>query len=424
MERARAEALVSLCEREGVHALICRLPQHVLMLTGYLPVLGNDFCIVTLRDGTPTIYLVAAQSEERLIPKDVAAEISYYSEETLEKLEDTLAAVREPLRQMFGKAHLEGGVKLGYEGVKAPFAPAYTQVSAPGTDTFELYKSLLPSASWHDATPLLHELAAVKMPSDLDVIRKCIAVAREGFDAARGAIHVGATEAEVEAATMATMLRAGYAQPGIRRVFPHVHVMSGVRSEEAYKPFNLTSGRSLELGDPVLVQMEVGLDGYWCELTRTFFVEEAADIWQRAYAASRQAQDAALAVIREGISGSEADAAARQVMEREGFGKDFRTGLGHGFGFQAINHSALPVLHPVSTTTLRAGMVHNLEPAAYIEGVGGFRMNDDVLVTGTGNELLSQSISRELEYLIVRGQSHQDRHVDQASQPSAAGSAR
>jgi len=89
-------------------------------------------------------------------------------------------------------------------------------------------------------------------------------------------------------------------------------------------------------------------------------------------------------------------------MQDAGYGTAFKHGLGHGFGFQAINHAAAPILHPASASTLRAGMVHNMEPAVYLDGVGGIRLNDNVLVRAGGNELLSRDIPRELEWLVVR----------------------
>ena len=115
------------------------------------------------------------------------------------------------------------------------------------------------------------------------------------------------------------------------------------------------------------------------------------------------AQDAALQVIRDGASGRDADGAARSVMAKAGFGPAFKHGLGHGFGFQAINHAAAPVLHPASKAVLRSGMVHNMEPAVYLDGKGGLRLNDNVLVRDDGNEVLSKELPRDLDWLVVNG---------------------
>jgi Xaa-Pro aminopeptidase len=86
-----------------------------------------------------------------------------------------------------------------------------------------------------------------------------------------------------------------------------------------------------------------------------------------------------------------------------GFGRAFKHGLGHGFGFQAINHAAAPVLHPASQAVLQSGMVHNMEPAVYLDGKGGIRLNDNVVVRHDGNEVLSKELPRDLDWLVVNG---------------------
>jgi Xaa-Pro aminopeptidase len=90
-------------------------------------------------------------------------------------------------------------------------------------------------------------------------------------------------------------------------------------------------------------------------------------------------------------------------MQEAGFGSAFKHGLGHGFGFQAINHAAAPILHPASDAVLRSGMVHNMEPAVYLDGKGGIRLNDNVLVREGGNEVLSSALPRDLDWLVVKG---------------------
>jgi Xaa-Pro dipeptidase len=250
---------------------------------------------------------------------------------------------------------------------------------------------------------MLNEFASIKMEEELGYIRRCEAVGLQGFNAAREAIRVGATEADVAAATYSALLRSGYAAPGAHHVTPHVHVMSGPRAALAYRAFNLTSNRAIEKGDTVTVQMEVGINGYWAELTRSFFVGTISDEWRQAHLACMRAQDAALKVIRDGTHARDADGAARSVMEQAGFGAAFKHGLGHGFGFQAINHMAAPILHPASNAVLRSGMVHNMEPAVYLEGKGGIRLNDNVAVQQGGNEVLSASLPRDLDWLVVGG---------------------
>ncbi len=403
MDSDRARLLLEHMIREGIEVLVCRMPQNVVMLTGYLPVLGNTFCVLTKdRPDHLEVRLALPEDEVDLVPPDVAVEVRTYAEETLTMISDTLSAAREPMRELFTSAGVSGTSTIGYEGGKEPIVTAYTQIGAPGPNMLALFSDLLPVAKQKDATGILEEVAAIKTEAEVAWIRRCVGVAREGFEAARAAIQIGATEAAVSAAASSTMLLTGFAVPGAHRVLPYVHVMSGPRAADAYKAYNLTSNRTLEHGDTVNVQLEVNLNGYWAELTRTFFVGEASETWRMVHNACVAAQHAALRVIRDGTNGRDADSTARQVMDRAGFGEEFKHGLGHGLGFQAINHSAQPILHPVSTSVLRTNMVHNVEPAVYLQGEGGFRLNDDVLVKQHGNEVLSHAIPRDLDWLIVR----------------------
>ncbi len=403
MNTQRAEHIKDLFKREGYHAIVCRTPQHVVMLTGYQPLLGDSFCIVSLNTANEVEVRFAILSDEQdLVPPGIAVEVKPFAVETMDAIRNTLDAARMPLSELLRHAGIGEGSLVGYEGALEPLIPAYTQLSAPSPEMKELLHLLLIGGEISDATSLLNELDAIKTEEDLTAIRRAEKVAHSGFQAAREAISVGATEADVAAATYAALLRAGYATVGAHHVQPHVHVMTGARAALAYKAFNLTSNAPIRQGDTVTVQMEIGINGYWAELTRTFFAETISDTWRNVHKACVEAQDAALKTIRAGANAHDVDAAARQVMQQAGFGTAFKHGLGHGFGFQAINHAAEPVLHPASKSILREGMVHNMEPAAYLDGQGGFRLNDNVAVQAEGNELLSSELPRTLDWLIVQ----------------------
>lgn len=406
MDNARKQHIVEMFLNRGedFHALICRLPQNVVMLTGYQPILGNTFCLVTVNTATKEVeFRLALPADEKdFVPPGTAVEVKTYAEETLLYIDNTIEAVREPLAELIRSAGINENAVIGHEGIYSPIASAYTQVGVPGPATLELLHQLFLGGYLRDVSTMLDELAAIKTEDEIAAIRRCEQVGYEGFKAARDAIHAGATEADVAAATYAAMLRAGYATPGAKHVLPYVHVMAGPRSALAYRAFNLTSNNAIAQGDTVTVQMEICIDGYWAELTRSFFAGTISDEWRKAHDACVAAQDAALQSIRDGASARAVDGAARSVMGKAGFGPAFKHGLGHGFGFQAINHAAAPVLHPASDAVLRSGMVHNMEPAVYLEGKGGIRLNDNVLVRRDGNEVLSQMIPRDLDWLVVQ----------------------
>ena len=403
MNSQRLEHIKALFAREGYHALLCRIPQHVLLFTGYQPILGSSFCLVSLNAAKEIeIRLAVPVDEQDLIPPGIAVEVKTFAEETMEYISTTLDAAREVLGELLRSAGLGAGAIIGVEGGRTLIVPAYTQVGIPGPETHELLHMLLLGGEFRDATTLLEELSAIKTEEELAAIWRCEAVAYEGFVAAREAIRVGATEADVAASTYAALLHVGYAAAGSHHVQPHVHVMAGPRAALAYRAFNLTSNASIQRGDTVMVQMEIGINGYWAELTRTFFAGTISDEWRKVHQACIAAQDAALKLIRNGENARAIDGAARQVMQQAGFGAAFKHGLGHGFGFQAINHDATPVLHPASNAVLLSNMVHNMEPAVYLDGNGGFRLNDNVAVREDGNEVLSSALPRDIEWLLAK----------------------
>src|SRR5262249_35993941 len=114
------------------------------------------------------------------------------------------------------------------------------------------------------------------------------------------------------------------------------------------------------------------------------------------YGVVLKAQQAAIAAIRPGMKCQDVDGIARKVIDQAGFGKNFGHGLGHGIGLDI--HEG-PRLSPISTDELSPGMVVTVEPGIYLPGVGGVRIEDDVLVTRDGYEVLT-SVSRELEGVI------------------------
>jgi Xaa-Pro aminopeptidase/Xaa-Pro dipeptidase len=102
-----------------------------------------------------------------------------------------------------------------------------------------------------------------------------------------------------------------------------------------------------------------------------------------------EARQAALEAIAPGVEARTVDEAARSVLAMHGFGEEFKHSTGHGVGFAAISANARPQIHPASRERLDPGMVFNVEPAVYLEGYGGVRQCDMVVVTGTGYELLT-----------------------------------
>ena len=165
--------------------------------------------------------------------------------------------------------------------------------------------------------------------------------------------------------------------------------MAGEHSAEAFGAYARSRASTIRRGDFVLTHCNSHADGYWTDITRTYCIGPPNERQQRMYEAIFEARQAAIAAVRPRVNARDVDRAAREVMRSHGFADNFKHPTGHGVGFAAIDHNAIPRLHPASEDRLASGMVFNIEPAAYLDGFGGARHCDMVTVTPRGAEVLS-----------------------------------
>jgi Xaa-Pro aminopeptidase len=153
------------------------------------------------------------------------------------------------------------------------------------------------------------------------------------------------------------------------------------------------------VGEDDLVLVDWGAKGafYNSDLTRTFATRKVSAKFAEVYRAVLAAQQAAINMIRPGAVGQDIDAEARRVLDRAGLGAYFNHGLGHGLGLEV--HEA-PALRPGSTTALAPGMIVTVEPGVYLPEWGGVRIEDDVLVTPDGHEVLTRA-PKELDQAVL-----------------------
>jgi Xaa-Pro aminopeptidase len=380
----------------GLHALVCRLPHNILMLSGYWPVLADSTLVFPLHGGP---VLIVPAGEEQLAARGSVTDIRAFSPVTLEKLSDSRAEVEPMLADLAGSFGL-GGAYIGYEGGLDSMPAPYAEIIAPLPWIEALYRRAF-GASLIDATVLLRELRQTKTPLEIERIRLAHHIAAFGFAAAKEAIRPGLRESELAAIMHGAVVTQGTGYHGARRIEASAFAMSGPNGAQAYLPFQQTSDRVIERGDFVLAHLNSCADGYWTDVTRTF-VAGAPNPRQRAiYEAVHAGLEAGLGAVRAGVRAADVDAAARRVLDERGYGAAFKHGLGHGVGFKAIYHSAPPILHPQSTDVLQAGMVHNVETGIYTEDLG-IRIADVVVDRPDGAEVLSE-IPRDLEWATGKG---------------------
>jgi len=203
------------------------------------------------------------------------------------------------------------------------------------------------------------------------------------------AVHAGEPERGIAAVIEMAMRDAGYE----RMAFDTI-VASGPHSA---MPHYRAGTRVLTSGDLVVLDFGGVLDGYCCDLTRTVSIGPPSREARRVYDAVRDAQAAAVAAVKPGIDASAVDAAARELLRDRGLGDAFGHGTGHGLGLDV--HEEPRVGKPrtdLSPVTLAPNMVFTIEPGAYLPGFGGVRIEDDVLVTEDGCELLTHLQREEL----------------------------
>ena len=238
---------------------------------------------------------------------------------------------------------------------------------------------------------VVEEARVVKDAGEVAALResaaRLTAVAESAVRAARG----GTAERTVAARIEAAMREAGYERAAFDTI-----VASG---PNAALPHYRAGDRVLEAGDLVVLDFGGVLDGYCCDLTRTVAVGSPSSEAVRVYAAVLEAQQAAIAAVKPGIAASSVDAAARAVLDTHGLGEAFGHGTGHGLGLEVHEEPRITRPQPdVPPTLLVPGMVFTVEPGAYLAGWGGVRIEDDVLVTEGGCEVLT-SVPRGLQVL-------------------------
>jgi Xaa-Pro aminopeptidase len=189
------------------------------------------------------------------------------------------------------------------------------------------------------------------------------------------------TELETARAIDLAIERAGFERPAFETI-----VASGPNS--AY-PHARPTDRRLRPGDPVVLDFGGVLGGYCVDLTRMAAIGQLEPSAERLFFAVRDAQAAALRAVRPGVLGSDVDGAARDVLESRGLGDAFLHGTGHGLGLEVHEGPRLAKAASGCRDVLEAGMVCTIEPGAYVNGVGGVRLEDDVLVTTEGSEALT-----------------------------------
>lgn len=226
---------------------------------------------------------------------------------------------------------------------------------------------------------VMSNIRKVKDDQEIGLIRKAVAVAEEAFEAIREEIKAGQSENHLAGLLIAEMRSRGADTSSFEPI-----VAAGPNSSlPHYRPGETL----LKLDQPVLFDWGAIYEGYCSDLTRTFVIGRASPKIKEIHKVVLAAQEAAIKFLRPGVTTKQADRVARDVIDKAGYKDKFGHGLGHGIGRDI--HELPTMRHNGGEEELRPGMIVTVEPGIYLPGEGGVRIEDDVLITHSGCEVLS-----------------------------------
>lgn len=361
---ARHARLAEELQRAGMDALVLNPGPTLTYLTGLHFHLMERPVVAIFTPGQPTVIVLPELETGKLEGLPYAVESFSYGED----LQSWDAAFHAAALA----AHLDGK-RVGVEPLRLRLIELRFLEAAAG------------QASFVSAEP---EIAALRMRKDateIAAMQQAVEIAQQALQATLPAVRVGMTERELASELSYQLLRAG-AQPE----FPFPPIVSA--GPNAANPHAVPGERPLQPGDLLVIDWGAMYDDYCSDLTRTFAIGEVDAEWQRIAAVVREANEAGRAACRPGIPAGDVDKAARAVIEAAGYGDYFIHRTGHGLGMES--HEA-PYMRSGNPQILEPGMTFTVEPGIYIAGQNGVRIEDNVAITSSGAQTLS-NLPREL----------------------------
>ncbi|MGG4498682.1 M24 family metallopeptidase [Brevibacillus reuszeri] len=360
----RLEKLYAYMEQGGVDAMLITLPKHIYYLTGFLNEPNKRFMgLVLPKDEQPFLIVPLLDLEKAQLASRVTA-IYAHSDSS-----DPYALLREKLAGPIAK--------LAVEEEHLHVARYRDVMKATG------------ATESVDAGEPLREMRMVKGPEEIAIMKKAILLIEEVLQASISYVKPGITETDIVAEMEYQMKKLGADAPAFSTI-----VLSG---EKASQPHGVSGSRKIQEGELLLFDTGVVVDGYLSDISRTFGVGEVNEKLTEMYETVLQANMAAIAAVRPGVTFASIDQTARDILEQKGYGEYFLNRVGHGLGLEIHEY---PSLHGNNHDLVREGMVFTIEPGIYIPQFAGVRIEDNVWVTTDGAEVLT-SYPKELKIIGV-----------------------
>jgi len=244
---------------------------------------------------------------------------------------------------------------------------------------FRHVKAGAPESDYPDATDMFDGLRLRKDKAEVDAMRKAVKIAQDSLEAVIPQIKIGATERELASELVVQLLK-----HGSESEIPFAPIVSA--GPNSANPHASPTDRKLQAGDLLVVDWGATYDGYISDLTRTFAVGDVDEECQKIHKIVQEANAAGCAAAKPGVPCANVDKAAREVIERSGYGKYFTHRTGHGIGMEG--HEA-PYMRGDNMQLLETGMAFTVEPGIYLSNRNGVRIEDNLVITENGVECLS-----------------------------------
>ena len=247
-------------------------------------------------------------------------------------------------------------------------------------DAYEFLRRKLRGRRLEPLDGVVERLRIVKSPLEIERIRRAVELNGQAFDAACGRVRSGWTEMRFAAEIEYQMKLLGASKPAFDTI-----VASGVRSS---LPHASPQPIGLESNALILVDQGAILDDYVSDMTRMVCRGRVSERQRLLFQAVREAQLTAIDAVKAGVKARSVDRKARQVLKKFKLDKAFSHSTGHGVGLEIHEQ---PRIGPREDVRLASGMVITIEPGAYVDGLGGVRIEDVVVVTSTGCQVLTRT---------------------------------
>lgn len=353
---SRKNRITELMKKSGVKAIVLSPSMNMLYTTGFNTFPGERLLVSILDENGEVIFIAPRMYEQEIREKGVFDRIISWDDS--QDPGDILDSIC---------------IEKGYSG---------SMIAVEDTMWFNAFEKIHGSfgqAAFIKASGLIGELRKYKAEDEAEKMRKSSELAEKALGEVIPLIKAGMKEIQVREMLEAEMKKQGLASPSFDTI-----IGSGPNSA---LPHYTAGDKVLEIGDSIVIDFGGMYQGYCSDMTRTIMLGKATKEYKEVYEAVKGAQMSAVEAVKPGMRASDIDAAARDYITEKGYGDYFIHRTGHGIGMEVHEE---PYISNISNTVLQPGMVFSIEPGIYLPGKFGVRIEDLVMVTETGVEVLNK----------------------------------